>query len=71
MSCWIDNDRAVEKMGNKYVFSYKPNPAIFAAKDWNLDLPQDEIVNVLEKAKRHNCQVEIIKGYYINIPRHA
>lgn len=60
MSCWIDVDRAVEKMGNKYVFSYKPNPAIFAAKDWNLDLARDEIVNVLEKAKRHNCQVEII-----------
>jgi len=33
MSPWVDIDQAVANVGNRYVFSYKPNPAVFARKD--------------------------------------
>jgi hypothetical protein len=58
MSPWIDLDVAVEKVGDDYIFSHKPNPAVFAKDTWNPEQAREELVQVLEKAQ--DCVVEVI-----------
>lgn len=58
MSPWIDVEKAVENMGDNYVFSYKPNPAMVATVEWNPDLARKNLEDVLEKAR--GCHVEIV-----------
>ena len=60
MSPWVDIDQAVANMGGRYVFSYKPNPAVFAEDSWHLDKARHELETVLTKAKAHGCVVEVI-----------
>lgn len=58
MSTWVKVDRAVAEMGDRYVFSYKPNPAILAEDDWHPGRAREELVRVLDQAR--GCRVEII-----------
>jgi len=58
MSPWIDPAVAVEKMGRDYVFSRKPNPAIFAEDPWNPVKARQLLRDDLEKI--HSCVVEVI-----------
>jgi hypothetical protein len=58
MSPWADVDRAAGKMGDRYVFSHKPSPAVFAGDDWNPALARKNLVRVLERTR--SCVVEII-----------
>ncbi len=58
ISPWIDVERAVRNVGDRYVFSYKPSPAIFAEDAWNLARARAELRQFLEKAR--GCVVEII-----------
>jgi hypothetical protein len=60
MSPWVDIDQAVANVGNRYVFSYKPNPAVFAEENWHLDKARQELETVLTKAKANGCVVELI-----------
>ena len=59
MSPWIKLERAIENVGNEFVFSRKPNPAIFAEDVWNPRRARDELVEVLEQT-RGVCSVELI-----------
>lgn len=58
MSPWINLDRAVKAVSDKYVFSYKPNPAFLAEDTFRPELVRDKLKEVLEKAE--GCHVEII-----------
>ena len=58
VSPWSDVDRAVDKIGTKFVFSYKPNPAVLAADAWNPDQARKKLVEVFEKTQ--GCVVEVI-----------
>jgi len=58
MSPWIDVDRAVKKVGDDYVFSRKPNPAIFTDDYWNPDVARKILRETLEKTQ--DCIVEVI-----------
>ena len=58
MSPWIDVERAVNNVGDHYVFSYKPSPAIFAEDTWNLPRARAVLREFLERAR--GCVVEII-----------
>ena len=58
MSPWIDVEKAVENVGDNYVFSYKSNPAIVATVEWNPELARKNLEEVLEKTK--GCHVEVI-----------
>lgn len=58
ISPWADLDKAVEQMRGKYVISYKPNPAIFAQRDWDLAKAKADLVGALKKME--GCSVEII-----------
>ena len=58
MSPWVDVDKAVGQVGADYIFSYKPNPAIFADEDWHPDRVRRELRETL--AKTRGCVVEVI-----------
>jgi hypothetical protein len=60
MSPFINVDEAVANMGNRYVFSYKPNPAVLAGDNWDLDRARHDLDAVFSKATSHNCVVEVI-----------
>jgi hypothetical protein len=59
VSPWNDMERMAGELGGDYVFSFKPNPAIFAEDSWNPEKARAELVSVLEKT-RGRCHVEII-----------
>jgi len=46
MSPFINIDEAVANVGDRYVFSYKPNPAVFAETTWNLDKARHDLETV-------------------------
>lgn len=58
ISAWADLDIAAEKIQNKYVISYKPNPACFAAESWDPGQARQELNTALEKMQ--GCCIEII-----------
>jgi hypothetical protein len=58
MSPWINVERAIHNIGEQFVFSYKPSPAIFAEDHWNPVRARQALVDFLERAR--GCVVEII-----------
>ena len=58
MSPWADVEQGAVAIGKQYVFSHKPNPAIFAGDAWNPELARRSLENVLEKTQ--GCAVEVI-----------
>jgi len=58
MSPKADKAVAAERMGTKYVFSLKPNPAVLATDRWNPDQARAELRSDLEKAR--GCRIEIV-----------
>jgi len=58
MSPWVDVARGAEGLGNKYVFSYRPNPAIIGTENWDIEFLRNQLRDALEKTK--DCVVEII-----------
>ena len=58
MNYRIKLSRAVRNVADRYVFSYKPNPAVFATDDWHAEQARQEWQTVLEHAR--GCHVEII-----------
>lgn len=58
MSPWVDIGEAAQKMGDQYVFSYKPNPAVLAGDDWQPERARRELRETLEKTR--GCVAEII-----------
>jgi len=51
---------AAEKIKNRYVISYKPNPAVFVKNEWALDVIKKELEKDLKVLKENGCIVEII-----------
>jgi len=58
ISPWANLARAVENIGDDYVISYKPNPAILASDAWNLDAARNALISDLKILE--GCAVEII-----------
>jgi hypothetical protein len=58
MSPWVNFEEAVENVGNRYVFSFKPNPAFLAEDTWNPEKVRDDLRCKLAKAG--NCVVEVV-----------
>jgi hypothetical protein len=58
MSPWIDLDHAAEAVGPGYVFSFKPNPAIFSEEKWDLGANMGMLRKDIKKLK--GCRIEII-----------
>ena len=58
MSTWIDIDKAAERLGSDFIFSYKPNPAVFATEAWDPVAARADLANCLERTR--GCVVELI-----------
>jgi hypothetical protein len=58
VSPWCKTDSVVEQIGRDYVMSRKPNPAILAEPQWNLDRARQDLVAFLDQAR--GCHVELI-----------
>jgi hypothetical protein len=57
-SPWCKTDRLIQKVGNDYVLSRKPNPAVFADDGWDPERARQDLRSFLEKAR--GCSVELI-----------
>ncbi|MFZ2644212.1 MAG: hypothetical protein WA117_24690 [Verrucomicrobiia bacterium] len=53
-------DRVASEIGPKYVWSYKPNPAVLAEDGWRPALARAEMARVAEKARTVGAHVEFI-----------
>jgi hypothetical protein len=60
MSPWVNIDKAIEKMGDRYVYSCKPNPAVLATDRWDPAYARKALYEVLEKPCKSGCIVEVI-----------
>ena len=60
VSPWNDIGRMSEEINRDYVFSWKPNPAVLAYDNWDLEAARNDLVNTLCAARKNGCNVEII-----------
>ena len=58
MSPWVDLDRAAAELGDRYVFSRKPNPAALAAVTWDGESIRRSIRDDLQRTR--GCVVELV-----------
>ena len=56
----MDVERGAEQIGGDYVFSRKPNPAIFVSDPWEPDAVVRDLQETLEHCNRYGCPVEFI-----------
>ncbi|MDF1567554.1 MAG: hypothetical protein P1P77_06005 [Spirochaetaceae bacterium] len=61
ISCspWNDTKKAIAEIGDEYVISRKPNPAVFAMENWDPDDARSQIRDFLDETGG-NCHVELI-----------
>ncbi|MFA5688616.1 MAG: hypothetical protein WC959_05670 [Kiritimatiellales bacterium] len=59
VSPWCNTERAIENLGEKYVLSRKPNPAILAEGMWHPERARKDIRTFLNAAERR-CHIELI-----------
>ncbi len=60
ISPWNEFETTAEAVGNKYVVSLKPNPAVLASREWNPEVVKADLKRILRIFKSHNCSIEII-----------
>lgn len=58
ISPMADVEKAARDIGSRYVFSYKPNPAILVTDKWNPDRVRQDLELLLEKTG--GCVIEVI-----------
>jgi hypothetical protein len=58
MSPWVDMAKAAEELGDRYIFSRKPNPAMLAQPSWDPEMIRRSTRSDLEKTR--GCVVELI-----------
>ena len=59
ISPWAQVDACAEKLGNRYLFSWKPQPSHLVG-DFDETLIRKEIRATVDAAKRNNCVLEMI-----------
>jgi hypothetical protein len=58
MSPWVDAEAGAAAIGDRYVFSHKPNPAVVAAERWSPEAAAESLRYVLDRTR--GCVVEVI-----------
>lgn len=58
VSPWNDTERILQEIGQDYVVSRKPNPAILAEHNWRSEQARLDLADFLEKAQ--GCSIEVI-----------
>ncbi len=59
MSPWVDFRRAVENVGNRFIFAWKPNPAFLAYDQWDPELVRRDIKEKMSMASENDCIMEV------------
>jgi hypothetical protein len=59
MSPWVDFQKAVDNVGDRFIFAWKPNPAFLAYDQWDPDLVRRDIKEKLTMASANGCIMEI------------
>jgi hypothetical protein len=54
----VDPARGAEGLGDRFIFSYKPNPAIIGMEAWDRALARSVLKDALDKTR--GCVVEVI-----------
>jgi hypothetical protein len=57
ISPWADVDISSERLGDKYIFSYKPNPAALAGEQWQSDVIRKDLVSFCEKTRGNIVEI--------------
>jgi len=60
VSPWANPDAMAEMLGNRFVFSSKPNPTHLALPRMNEADARAEVRRIVAAAKRNNCHLELI-----------
>ena len=60
MSPWVNVEKGAERIGQDFVFSRKPSPALLAGEAWEPDRVERDLRDTLEICTRHGCPVEFI-----------
>ena len=59
MSPWVDFRKAVENVGNRFIFAWKPNPAFVAYDHWDPELVRRDIKEKMAMASANDCIMEV------------
>jgi hypothetical protein len=60
VSPWSNLEEMAEKLGNRYIYSMKPNPAYLAIPRLDEEYVRKSLREALAITAKHNCHVEII-----------
>ncbi|MFH1903212.1 MAG: hypothetical protein ABIK20_04045 [Candidatus Omnitrophota bacterium] len=60
ISAWADVKRSAQELKDKYIFSYKPNPAALAAFKIDKETIRKDLVRVMKEMKEHGCIPEVV-----------
>jgi len=60
MSPWANVEAMAERLGNRYIFSWKPHPGVLAADTFDEDFVRQTLRRGLQVLKKNDCRVEII-----------
>ncbi|MHB0936065.1 MAG: uroporphyrinogen decarboxylase/cobalamine-independent methonine synthase family protein [Armatimonadota bacterium] len=55
---WADVDASAESLGDRYIFSWKPNPAVVAGEGWDPEAVRQGLRDFLQRTR--GCVVEMI-----------
>lgn len=58
ISPWCDRAKMAGYMGDRYVYSVKPNPTLLASPTFSEDAVRDDVRDVLQKAR--GCRIEFV-----------
>jgi len=60
VSPWADEEIAARKIGPRWVYSRKPNPALLAGPSFSEEAVRDHLQRSVEIARRYGCPIELI-----------
>jgi NADH:ubiquinone oxidoreductase subunit len=60
MSPWTNQERGAREIGNQYVFSRKPSPALLAWDTFNPENVREDLLTTRQVCEKYGCPLEII-----------
>jgi hypothetical protein len=60
MSPWVNVEVMAERLGNRYIFSWKPHPGVLATDTFDEEFVRQTLRQGLNVLKKNDCRVEII-----------
>jgi len=60
MSPWANVEVMAERLGNRYIFSWKPHPGVLAADTFDEEFVRQTLRQGMNVLKKNDCRVEII-----------